>query len=242
MSSFSCWGHVFLGRPRRLVPGMARFITLRVILSAYRIWTCPHERRRPRRITSSIGVMRSMRRTSSFRMWSRFDTPRIPRSILISVVAIFLLLVTFIAQHSLPYVSAGLIMASYTFALSRRGIFRSYNTPVNFLQLDHAARTRRSTSLSMVPYLSITNPRYLKWATFFSWSPFTFIGNGFSLVERCSVFATLILRPLYVNTFCHDSSLFWVSVLVMSIIARSSAYSSSHVVHFAHSEILYLLA
>ena len=228
MSSFSCWFHVFLGRPRRLVPGMARFITVRVTLSASRLWTCPNQRRRPQRITSSIGEMCRMRRISSFLMWSRLDTPRIPRSILISVVAIFLLLVTFTAQHSLPYARAGLIMASYTFALSRRGIFRSYNTPVNFLQLDQAARTRRSTSLSMVPSLSVTDPRYLKWSTFFSWSPFTFIGNGFSLVERCSVFATLILRPLSVNTFCHESSLFWVSVLVMSIIARSSAYSSSH--------------
>ena len=49
-----------------------------------------------------------------------------------------------------------------------------------------------------------------------------------SLVDRCSVFATFIFRPLSVSTFCHDSSLFWVYVLVMSIIARSSAYSSSH--------------
>ncbi len=48
----------------------------------------------------------------------------------------------------------------------------------------------------------------------------------FSLVDRC--FATLIFRPLSVKTFCHDSSLFWVSVLVMSIIARSSAYGISH--------------
>ena len=142
MSSFSCWFHVFLGRPRRLVPGMARFITVRVTLSASRLWTCPNQRRRPQLITSSIGEMCRMRRISSFLMWSRLDTPMIPRSILISVVAIFLLLDTFIAQHSLPYVRAGLIMAPYTFALSRRGIFRSYNTPVNFLQLDQAARTR----------------------------------------------------------------------------------------------------
>ena len=80
----------------------------------------------------------------------------------------------------------------------------------------------------MVPSLSITDPRYLKWSTFFSSSPFNFTGNGFSLVDRCSVFATLIFRPLSVKTFCHDSSLFWVSVLVISIIARSSAYRSSH--------------
>ena len=172
MSSLICWYHVFLGRPRRLVPGIAMFVTLRVTLSASRLRTCPNQRRRPQRITSSIGETCRMRRISSFRMWSRLDTPRIPQSILISVVAIFLLLVTFIAQHSLPLVRAGLIMASYTFALSLRGIFRSYySTPVNFLQLDHAARTRRSTSLSMVPYLSITDPRYLKWSTFFSSSP-----------------------------------------------------------------------
>ena len=112
MSSFNCWCHVFLGRPRRLVTGMARFITLRVAFSASPLWTCPNQRRRPQCITSSIGEMCSMRRVSSFRMWSRLDTPRIPRSILlISVVAIFLLLVTFIAQHSLPYVRVGLIMA-----------------------------------------------------------------------------------------------------------------------------------
>ena len=108
MSSFSCWFHVFLGRPRRLAPGIASSITLRVTLSASRLWTCPNQRRRPQRITASIGVMCRMRRMSSFRMWSRFDTPRIPRSILISVVAIFLLLVTFIAliRSKLDYSSS----------------------------------------------------------------------------------------------------------------------------------------
>ena len=65
MSSFSCWGHVFLGRPRRLVPGMARFITMRVTLSASRLWTCPNQRRRPQGITSSIGEIFRMRRIFS---------------------------------------------------------------------------------------------------------------------------------------------------------------------------------
>ena len=55
MSSLICWYHVFLGRPRRLVPGIASSITLRVTLSASRLWTCPNQRRRPPRITSSIG-------------------------------------------------------------------------------------------------------------------------------------------------------------------------------------------
>ena len=125
MSSFICWCHVFLGCPRRLVPGIASSTTLRVTLVASRLWTCPNQRRLPLRITSSIGERCNMRRISSSRIWSRLDTPRIPRSILISVVAIFLLLVTFIAQHSLSYVRAGLIMISYIFALSLRGIFRS---------------------------------------------------------------------------------------------------------------------
>ena len=34
MSSFICWCHVFLGRPRRLVLGIASSITLRVTLVA----------------------------------------------------------------------------------------------------------------------------------------------------------------------------------------------------------------
>ena len=110
MSSFKCWFQVFLGRPRRLVPGMARFITLRVTLSASRLWTWPNQRRRPQRITSSIGEIFRIRRISSFRMWSRLVTPRIPRSILISVVAIFLLLFTFIAQHSLGDFSSSMIL------------------------------------------------------------------------------------------------------------------------------------
>ena len=85
MSSFICWCHDFLGRPRRVVPGIASSITLRVTLVASRLWTCPNQRRRPLRITSSIGERCNMRRISSFRIWSRLDTPRIPRSILISV-------------------------------------------------------------------------------------------------------------------------------------------------------------
>ena len=35
MSSLICWCHVFLGRPRRLVPGIASSITLRVTLSGH---------------------------------------------------------------------------------------------------------------------------------------------------------------------------------------------------------------
>ena len=54
MSSLSCWCHVFLGRLRRLAPGIARFITMRVTLLASRLWTCPNQRRRPPCITSSI--------------------------------------------------------------------------------------------------------------------------------------------------------------------------------------------
>ncbi len=57
MSSFVCWCHVFVGRPRRLVPGIASSITLHVTLVAYRLWTCPNQRRRPLRITSSIIII-----------------------------------------------------------------------------------------------------------------------------------------------------------------------------------------
>ena len=44
-----------------------------------------------------------------------------------------------------------------------------------------------------------------------------------------------IFRPLSVNTFCHDSILLWVSVLVIYIIARSSA--SSFDVHIERKKV-----
>ena len=78
MSSLICCCHVFLGRPRRLVRGIARFITLRGPLSASRLWTCPNQRRRPPRITTSIGETCRMRRIFSFRMWSSLDTSSSP--------------------------------------------------------------------------------------------------------------------------------------------------------------------
>ena len=138
------------------------------------------------------------------------------------MVAIFLSLFTFIAhdaQHSLPCVRAGLIMASYAFALSLRRIFGSYTNTVNYLQLDHAACTRRSTSLSMVPSGSITDPMYLKWSTFLISYPFSFICNEFPLLTDvlqswCSVLATLFFRPLLHSVLC--------------IIAMSPAHSISH--------------
>ena len=87
---------------------------------------------------------------------------------------------------------------------------------------------RDGPSLCRWTSVSITDPRYLKWSTFLSSSPSSVICNGFSLVDRCSVFAILIFRPFSVKIFYHDASLIWVSVPVMSIFARSSAYSSSH--------------
>ena len=115
MSSFICWCHVFLGRPR-LVPGIASSITLRVTLVASRLWTCPDQRRRPLRITSSIGERCNMRRISSFRIMISSRHSRGSREASSSPwLAIVLLLVTFIAQHSLPYVRAGLIMVSLVY-------------------------------------------------------------------------------------------------------------------------------
>ena len=60
---------------------------------------------------------------------SRLNTPRIPRNILISVMAIFLFVLTSIAQHSPLSVRAGLIRALFTFELSLRGIFSAYKNP-----------------------------------------------------------------------------------------------------------------
>ena len=66
MSSLICWCHVFLGRPRRLVPGIASSITLRVTLFSSLLWTCPNQRRRSLRITSSIGASCNMHQIPHF--------------------------------------------------------------------------------------------------------------------------------------------------------------------------------
>ena len=66
MSSFICWCHVLSGSTRRLVPGIARSIILRVTLFASVLWTCPNQRPRSLHITSSIGERCNMRRIFSF--------------------------------------------------------------------------------------------------------------------------------------------------------------------------------
>ena len=105
------------------------------------------------------------------------------------------------------------------FRSAPRRIFGSYTNTVNCLQLDHATCTRRSTSLSMVPSVSITDPMYLKWSTFLISSPFSFICNEFPLLTDvlqswCSVLATLFFRPWLHSVLC--------------IIAMSPAHSISH--------------
>ena len=134
-----------LGRPRRLVPGIARSIAVQVTVFSGDVQT--NEDGHCIIQYNIVDRERcNMRRISLFRMWSSLNTPRIPRSILTSVVAIFLLLFTVIAQHSLTC----LRQSRYDYGL------------------------------------------------------------------------------VYFKIFYHDSSLIWVSVPVMSIVARSSAYSSSH--------------
>ena len=162
--------------PHHPTPGSAKVVTLRTTLFS-RPCTCPNHRRRPLRMVSSIGGRFNSRIISSFRICSSLDTPRFPRSTLISVLAISLLLLVFIVQHPLPYLYY-VMMTSYTFDFSFRDIFVSYNTPVNFLQLDHAACSPRSTSF---------DPRYLKWYTFLSASLFSCICSAVSLIVRYSV-------------------------------------------------------
>ena len=118
-----------------------------------RLCTCANHPRRPLRKVSSIGVRFSCRLISSFRMCSSLYTPRIPRSILIYAVTMFLFLFAFNAQHSLPCVRAGLMTTSYSFNFTLSRIVLSYKTAVSFRQLDHAACTPRSKSFRRLFHL-----------------------------------------------------------------------------------------
>ena len=108
------------------------------------LWTCPNQRRRP--LYNIVWEKCNMRRMSLFRMWSRLNTPRIPRSILTSVVAIFLLLFTFIAQHSLPYVKAGMSMASYTLRSSAMTPYCFWYDPICTCNVHFARSSAYSSS------------------------------------------------------------------------------------------------
>ena len=57
MYSLICCFHVFLGRTRRLSPGSAKFIVLRVTLFSSRCCTCLNHRRPTLSMISSIGAV-----------------------------------------------------------------------------------------------------------------------------------------------------------------------------------------
>ena len=194
ISPLICCRHMLLGLPRRLTPGSAEFIILRATLFSSRLCTCTNHRRRPLRMISSIGGRFSIRFISLFRACPNLDTPRIPRSILISAEAKLLLLFLFIAQLSQPYGRTGPVNTSYTFDLRCIGIFLSYTTSVSFRGLDPAACTRRSTSWSIVPFLSIADLGYLKSVLFLKTSPFCCMYSVVSQFHK-------ILYQLFVRVF-----------------------------------------
>ena len=117
MSSLICCLHVSIERPRHLSLSCAKFMTLRATLSFSRHCTFPNQRRRPLYMTSTISGRFSSLIISSFQMWSSLDTTRFARSIQVFIVAIVLLMLVFITQHSPPCIRWRLVMASFTFAL-----------------------------------------------------------------------------------------------------------------------------
>ena len=121
--------HVFLVRSRRVSRGSVEFITLRATLFSSRLCTCPYYTIAGVNYASfcqltggSVAVL-----FPHSGCVPALITPRIPQSILISVVAIFSVLIVFVAQLALPLVKAGLMMTSYTV--------------VSFCQYDHATNT-----------------------------------------------------------------------------------------------------
>ena len=145
------------------------------------LWAFPNQRR-PLRITSSARSVQAVTCLTFLRFANdpRPDTPRIPRRIL--------LMFAFIAQHSLTYVRAGLVMASYTFDFIPRGMFLSYNIGANLMYHRSQVGLLETSTL---------------------YSPFSVICAEFSRVHRSSIFATLIPIPMSDKTFRYDSSPFF---------------------------------
>jgi hypothetical protein len=99
-----------LGRPLPLFVFSGRFrIPLRTGASWGLHWIWPNHRKRCWTSLSWIGATPSLSLISSFLIRSFFVLPHIQRNIRISATLIFWTCCLFVAQHSAPYIIAGLI-------------------------------------------------------------------------------------------------------------------------------------
>ena len=145
--------HLFLGRPRLLLPENSS-------LSDFaQMWLCSRLKQWPNHFSLlfsrkvSTGFTWASFLMSSFLMWSNLVFPLAHLNILISAEFSLLSSFFFTAQHSEPYVMAGLMIVLKTLSFNYTGIFLSHITPDTSFHFIHPILILLLTSACEPPSL-----------------------------------------------------------------------------------------
>ena len=217
--------HLFFGRPLLLLPESYSLSDLA------QMWLRSRLKQWPNHFTLLFS-RKSFNRfyvrpflMSSFLMWSNMVFPLAHLNILISAEFSLFWSFIFTAQHTEPYVIAGLIIVLKTLSFNSTGIFLSHITPDTSFHFIHPIIIILVTSACEPPSLVNIDPMYLKdiivgssASTIFTGVSVSFVGLG-----KYSVFVLLIFSPCLSNTTLHVSRSSSTSSRVISHSTRSSA-------------------
>ena len=132
--------HLFFGRPRLLLPQTSSFSDFAhmCLLSRLKQWPYHFSILFSRNIATCFTCASFL--MSSFRMWSNLVFPLAHLNILISAELSLFSSFFFTAQHSEPYVIAGLMIVLKTLSFNSTGIFLSHITPDTSFHFIHPIR------------------------------------------------------------------------------------------------------
>ena len=197
MSPLTLFLHLFFGRPRLLLPETSSFsdFAQMCLLSRLKQWPYHFSLLFSRNIATGFTCGSFL--MSSFRMWSNLVFPLAHLNILISAELSLISSFFFTAQHSEPYVIAGLMIVLKTLSFNSTGIFLSHITPDTSFHFIHPMRILLLTSACEPPSLVNSDPRYLRDVTVGSSAStiFTVVPVSFAGLGKYSVFVLLIFSP-----------------------------------------------
>ena len=157
MSSFTLSLHLFFGRPLLL------FVPETSSLSDFaHMWLGSHLKQWPNHFSILFSRKVSPVLCAPSSRWSNLVFPLAHLNILISAEFSFFSSFFFTAQHSEPYVIAGLMIVSKTLSFNSTGIFLSLITPDTSLHFINPIIILLFTLLCGPPSLVNSDPRYFK--------------------------------------------------------------------------------
>ena len=185
MSPFTLSLHLFFGRPLLLLPETSSLSDFAQMWLRSRLKQWPNHFRLLFSRNVATGFTCASFLVSSFLMWSNLVFLLAHLNILISAELSLSSSFFFTAQHSEPYVIAGLMIVLKTLSFNSTGIFLSYIIPDTSFHVIHPIRNGilLLTSACEPPSLVNSDPRYLKdvtvdssASTIFTVVPVTFVG------------------------------------------------------------------